>query len=531
MLRGLIHSTQTLKPNNKSLIDTGFSQKIFFFHSQDNSNHISEGFYLEYPKKRKLYKKLLPLDPFNLEKFERKESVKEELDTNLPLSITETLNSFSISSDDVTTGALGNNEQRVTSISKLVNEFLNELSPLARFDLFRVLLLMFSSVNLDMDKLRSTVKFMVKSGVDPAKMLELQPTVLSLDVNILFSNIKQLLEIARPKFENIKFNQSIFNELNKLASHANNSSFRSEGVEQVEMLYRAARYENLYKFSVYKRVFQAIKSTALSDKNTDTEIHKLCSTVYKRLYRMELTCLCSRHFKEIALGMSEELQTDLQTLRETGIQGNKWVGRYLERISDAKIPIRDPQKIQQIPSLISLLGEYGVDVNTHELIWKCPMLLNSPLNDIIRSIELLGHSPFYCNRADISRVITRDPGILVKQELLSNARQQFEQTPLLRHRQIHWHTLIKRTPSVLTTTNFPRIIDELEKLKYSKDEIITLLEYYPSAFKRIQNLLRKLDEVVPNSQKLELIQRMIPKRIKQETFYRYHGRDNKELID
>ena len=522
MLRGLIHSTQTLKPNNRSLIATGFSLKIFFFHSQDNSDHESEGFYVEYPKKRKVYKKLLPLDPFNLEKIERKESMKEHFDSNLPLSITETLNSFSISSDDVTTGALGNNEQRVTSVSKLVNEFLYEVSPLARVDLFRVILLTFSTVSLDIGKLRSTIQILIKSGVDPAKMLELQPTVLSLEVNALFSNIKQLMDIARPKFEEIQFNQSIFNELKKLASYANNSSFRSEGVEQVEMLYRAARSKNLYKFSVYKRVFQAIKSTALSDKYTETEVHQLCSAVYKRLYRMELTFLCSKHFKEIALGVSEELQTDLQTLRKAGLQDGKWVGRYLERISDTEIPFRDPYKTQQIPALISLMGEYGVDINKHELIWKSPMLLDSPLNDINRSIEILGYSPFYCNRADISRVITRDPGVLTRPELLSNARQQIEQTPLLQHRQIRWHTLIKKTPSVLTTTNYSRIFDELEKLKYSKDEIITLLEYYPSTFKRIQNLFTMLEEV-HNSYISERIQKIIPKRIKQQTFYRYHG--------
>ena len=531
MLRGLIHSTQTLKLNNRSLIDTGFFLNISFSHSHENSDHKSEGFYFEYPKKRKVYKKLPSLDPFNLEKFERKESAKEDLDTNLPFSITETLNSFSIQSDEVTSGALGNNEQRVTSISKLVNEFSNEISPLARVDLFRVILLMFSTVNLGIGKLRSTIKILIKSGVDPAKMLELQPTVLSLEVNALFSNIKQLLEILRPKFEEMKFNRSIFNELNKLASYANNSSFRSEGVELVEMLYRAARYKNLYKSSVYKRVFQAIKSTALSDKNAHTEVHKLCSTVYERLYRMELTFLCSRHFKEIVLGVSDELQTDLQTLTKAGLQGNKWVGRYLKRISDTNILISDPCKTRQLLALISLMGEYGVDINKHELIWKCPLLLNSPLNDISRSIEILGYSPFYCNRADISRVITRDPAILTRPELLSNARKQIEQTPLLKHRQIHWHTLIKKTPSALRTTNYSRITDELEKLKYSKDEIITLLEHYPSVFKRIQNLLSKLEEVVPILHISEQIEKIIPKRIKQLTFYRYHGYHKQDSID
>ncbi|KAI6657624.1 hypothetical protein LOD99_367 [Oopsacas minuta] len=536
MLRGLIHAKPTLKPNNRSLIDSGFKVRIFQFHSKEDFDFEKEGFYREYSKKRKKSEKLPPLDPFKLDKFERKESVKENFDGSIPLNLIESMNSFSILPNQVMRSALGNNEQRVTDISMIVKEFSNKISSLDNIELFRVLLLRFSVVNIDVDKLKSTIQILIENGINPARMLELQPTVICIDVNMLAQNLKSLLRIIEPNFEEIKFNRTIFQELNKLSSFANRCNTECKGAELVERLYQSGRKRNLSNFRIYKRVFEAIKLTSLSDKSTDSDVYNLCCVVYKRLFRAEITQLCSEHFKEIALGFTDEFQTDLNSLRGIGLQNNSWVGKFLKTISVSKILLRDISIVHQLGPKLTLLEGYGIDVNKLNLFQKCPKLLNSSESDITRSMAILKSSPFYCNRTNISRVLARDPSIFTIPEVLESTRKELELIPLLKHRQIDWHVLIKRCPNVLTIKNYSRIFDVQENHGFSKDEIITSLEYYPSIIKFIEN---KIDELDRNSSPLKphLTKiapstkiRLIKERIEQETLYRYSGYTKAEPI-
>ena len=499
--------------------------------------------YRAYLKKRKKIRNLLPpLDPFNVAQKSISPVDREEIDRNfdsrIPLPVIKSLKKFSISPKQVSTSALGNDEQRVAQITEIVSRLSDETTYLERVDIYRALLLKYSLVKLDTTKVVLIIKALIQTGLDPARMLERQPIIVCLDPTTLANQIESLLQIIRPERSELKFNYSLFQELKRLASYASNCTdmAQCEGTGIVYRLYQSGSSEELSALRVYKRVFDAIKSTVLAGEYADTEVYRDCSAVYNRLIRFVQTGLCLDHFKEAALGLNEKCLSDVELLREDGLGNNKWVGRFLKSISATKILLSDSHRIQQLGPQLALLEEYGIDVNNSNLHKKCPMLLNTPVSDLKKSMEILGSSPFYCNKNDIYRVFVRDPSIFTTPAILERSRQQLEKIPLLKQRQISWHNVIKQTPKVLTIRNYARIFKLLLDNKFSNQEIITTLEYYPSIFKQMEAKIEKF-EIERRSYKpyvtkigLTTLVQFIKKRIAQETAERYHGYSDNELV-
>ena len=539
MLRVSVQTKRTLYSVDIITFIPSFRLKvriIFFRCITDPSTPSS---YRKYLKNKIKLQKIAPLDPFNLVKKSSTVVDREdgEFDTRIPLTVRESLKKYCISPKLVTTSALGNEEQRVLQLTHLVGQLSDQMTYLEQVDLYKVLLLKFSLVKLDLTKLVFTIKALIKNGLDPARMLERQPTVVSLDTNTLANNIESLLRIIKPERNELTFNFFLFHELKRLSGNAKCANrVMCEGVEIVNRLYQSGNLDELSELRVYRRVFKAIKRTVLAGEYTDTDVYKDCTAVYNRLIKVARTDLCSDHFKEVALGLNDKCLSDLKLLREDRLDNNRWVSKFLKDISATKILLSDYHWIQQLGSQLALLKEFGINVNKLNLHKKCPMLLNTSVNDIKKSMEILGSSPFYCNKNDICRVFIRDPSIFTAPAMLERSRQQLEQIPLLRQKQILWHNVVKQTPNVLRIRNYARIFKLFHANGFSNDEIITTLEFYPSILRLLEEKIEKLERegssYKPYISKIGLTTQIqfIKKRIAQEIAQRYHGYYDSELV-
>ena len=540
MLRLLPQTKRKLNAVTKSIFMPSFRPNTGMFYSGTIIDPGSESNYLNYSRKKRKFKRLPPLDPFNLGEesnllLDSREN--EDFHSRLPLSVIRSLNKYSISAELVSASALGNDDHRISELTQLVDQFSDQTTHLEQVDLYRVLLLKYSLVKLDTSRLVYTINALIQNGLDAARMLERQPTVVSLDPATLANNIESLLRIIKPERNEVTFDYSLYQELKRLSTCARECTDKEkyEGVDIVYRLYQSGKLDQLSELRVYKRVFKAIKATFLAGECTDTEVYRDCSAVYKRLVRVALTDLCSKYFKEVALGLSEEFVSDLEVLRGNGLENNRWVGRFLKSTSATKILLRDSHTTQQLGPQLALLKEFGIKVNKLSFLEKCPMLLNTPVSDIKRSIDILGSPPFYCNRNDIRRVFVRDPSIFIIPTILDHSRHQLGRIVFLKQRQVSWHNVVKQTPKVLTIKNYARIFELFKKNEFSQNEIITIVEYYPSILKQIEKKIEKLESegsaYKPYITKMGLTTKIqfIKKRIAKETAQRYPGYANSEL--
>ena len=476
----------------------------------------------EFRKGRHGYSPSLELDPFNLKERgdERKGTQVDapEWDPRLTGKVRSTLEKFGISPEQIEVSPLGYSETRVLTLVQLVEHFSDQLPVLDRSMLLSVLLLKFVSVKLDTNKLKLAVQTIIDTGLDPARMLDKQPTLINLDLTKFTENAHSLINIIMEGgagWRQLRFIWVVNNELRMLSNYAarNDQKQRSDEADLVDRMYQTGDDGRLSEFNIYHRIFQSVKKTVLARKQSDTAVYKTCEKVYSRLKRAVITELCLRHFGEVVMGICPEFMDNVMKHKGIGLKNGMWVEGFLSKVSASSILVKAEHTEEDMLSKISLLKEYGVDFDKNKIIIKYPQLLNVQFEDIQMSIEILKLSPFNLNKNDISRTFRREPSIFTMPTVLESTRQQILQIPILRN--FCWYRLLKDKPRVLLI-NISKVFRILENHGFSDEEALTVLKGYQKFCNEIDIKSKELDKnlkpiitAVGLSQRINIIRKRI----------------------